>query len=57
LWEPAAGVHWNRGLGRYVWLAEGNKVWEGSRAAPLDGCVDAAAKKTVADPGAPRLVD
>ena len=38
--ENGAGVHWHRGLGRYVWLAEGNEVWEGARAAPLDGYVD-----------------
>jgi 3'-5' exoribonuclease len=38
--ESGAGVHWHRGLGRYVWLAEGNEVWEGARAAPLDGYVD-----------------
>jgi len=31
--DSGAGVHWHRGLGRYVWLAEGNEVWEGARAA------------------------
>jgi len=38
--ESGAGVHWHRGLGRYVWLAEGAEVWEGAQAAPLDGYVD-----------------
>jgi len=38
--RDGAGLHWHRGLGRYVWLAEGPEVHDGAEPAPLDGYGD-----------------
>ncbi len=35
--QDGAGLHWLRGLGRFVWLAEGPEVWEGAEPATLSG--------------------
>lgn len=35
--QDGAGLHWQRGLGRFVWLAEGPEVWEGAEPASLSG--------------------
>lgn len=35
--QDGAGLHWHRGLSRYVWLAEGPEVWERAEMASLDG--------------------
>ena len=35
--QDGAGLHWQRGLGRFVWLAEGPEVWEGAEPATLSG--------------------
>jgi len=40
--RDGAGLHWQRGLGRYVWFAEGEEVWEDAAHAPLEGYATAA---------------
>jgi 3'-5' exoribonuclease len=48
--QDGAGLHWHRGLGRYVWLAEGTEVWDGAEAAPLDGYGDFGDAPAAAEP-------
>ena len=35
--QDGAGLHWQRGLGRFVWLAQGPEVWEDAEPASLSG--------------------
>jgi 3'-5' exoribonuclease len=48
--QDGAGLHWHRGLGRYVWLAEGTEVWDGAEPAPLDGYGDFGGAPAAAEP-------